>query len=599
LDSQNSPYDVYVDLVCDLLGQDNASSTPSKHLRRDMQTVRSRTAQEGLSFLTKTLPKLGKALDDAMETTMLSVPREFKRSHVNGSVPAFMQVHFNMAFDGDGRIRDDVPPDVIKHIRQVCFVLYKLSVPYQPKEEARVIESFLAAEGELELPDDCETSGVISAASYIIRDILLGFDPKDVLPRHGPGAVATGELLEKKWDFSRLYRPIHQVYPYYEYFIVGRSRELVDRKAWYGHLERLDEGCAKVVLVPKDSRGPRLISCEPLEYQYVQQGLGRKLMKHLENHWLTRGHVNFSDQSVNGKLALESSRTREYATIDLKDASDRVSLELVRRVFSSSDILRYLEGTRSTSTLLPDGRIVRLSKFAPMGSALCFPVESLVFFAVLVAGVHRRTGCLPRDVAKRIFVYGDDIVVPVEWMQIAVETLERVRLRVNVHKSYASGYFRESCGVDAFKGVVVTPIRIKALWSGRWSDGAACASYVSLANHLAERGYHIASARIFGRLEAIYGKLPYCTKESGVLGRWSRSLVDAIQLNAGRVRQFRDPQRQVIKVKGIKLVPRRRKTKLDSWPRLLKALLTADETPSEVVIPRSTRIKRGWTVAGS
>jgi len=597
--SQNSQYDVYVSLVCDLLSQDPAGITTSKNLRRDIRTIKERTSNEGLSFLTKTLPKLGKALDGALETFTFSVPQEFKSSHGNGSIPAFMQAYFNVIFDDCGRIRDNVPVNVVKHVRQVCFVLYKLSVPYLPKEEARVVGAFLQAENELELASDEESDGLIAAASYIVRGILKGFDPKDIQPRHGPGAVATGERLEEKWEFSRLYRPIHQVYPYYEYFVVGGGDELLDRIGWYRHLERLDEGRAKVVLVPKDSRGPRLISCEPLEYQYVQQGLGRKLVRHLESNRMTGGQINFSDQSVNAQLALESSKTKEFATIDLKDASDRVSLELVRRIFAPSGILPYLEGTRSASTLLPDGRTVRLKKFAPMGSALCFPVEALVFFAVIVAGVHRRTNLLPCDVAKRVFVYGDDIVVPVEWMQFAVDSLELVRLKVNVSKSYARGSFRESCGMDAFRGECVTPTRLKALWTGRWSDGAAVAAFVSVANHLADKSYTIASERIFEMLEEKYGLLPYCTPTSGILGRWSRSLTDAIQLNFGRIRQKRDQHSQSIRVFGIKLIRKSRKTTLDGWERLLKAMLSADEDPSTVVIPHSTIIKRGWTVAGS
>jgi len=585
-----------------------------------MLTVRQRTAAEGLSFLTKTLPKLGKALDEGLESARLLVPSEFNRAHGRHGIPAFMQAYLSLVFDESGGLRDSIPVGVVKHIRQVCFVLYKLQLPYQAKQEARIIENFVVAESELEISGDEMTSGLLAAASYIIRDVLDGFDPKDIMPRHGPGSVATGERLEEKWNFHRLYDPIHQAYPYYSYYVVGGSREISDRVEWYKQLKRCPRaGRAKVVLVPKDSRGPRLISAEPLEYQYIQQGLGRKLSAWLEAHRHTAGQINFTDQTVNGRLAFESSKTREYATLDLKDASDRVSLELVKRLFAHSEILRYLLATRTSRTLLPDGREIELKKFAPMGSALCFPVEAFVFWALIVAGVHRSTGLPLSEIRHRVFVYGDDIIVPCDWTHVAIRSLESARLKVNTTKSYATGYFRESCGVDAYNGENVTPLRLKALWTGRWSDGSAFASYVALANHLGDAGYTSAADRVFCRLEKAFGKLPYVTRESGALGRWSRSLVDAIQDNHLRSRQRREttpvatiddwagvptplpvsrPSLQCVQVWGFKLQPRRRETSLDGWHRLLKACLQPDEEPSEVVLPRSTRLKRGWTTIG-
>jgi hypothetical protein len=169
---------------------------------------------------------------------------------------------------------------------------------------------------------------------------------------------------------------------------VGGGKEIIDRVQWYRGLERLPAGTAKVVLVPKDSRGPRLISAEPLEYQWIQQGVGRSIVAHLEAHHLTKGRVNFTHQEVNRRLAQESSATLELATLDLKDASDRVSLELVRRVFKNTpELVRALEAIRTDATLLPDGRVQSLKKFAPMGSAVCFPVEAFVFWAILTASI--------------------------------------------------------------------------------------------------------------------------------------------------------------------------------------------------------------------
>jgi hypothetical protein len=200
-------------------------------------------------------------------------------------------------------------------------------------------------------------------------------------------------------------------------------------------------------------------------------------MHHLESHRLTKGYVNFTHQEVNRDLALHGSIHEHIATLDLKDASDRVSLALVRRVFAKVPVvLQALEACRTTETQLPDGRLVELKKFAPMGSALCFPVEALIFWAILVSAMCKRTRLPLSVVGKRIFVYGDDIIVPVDWAPQCMLALERVGLRVNTAKCCITGPFKESCGMDAFKGVCVTPIRFRKQWTDRNSDGTAYAA---------------------------------------------------------------------------------------------------------------------------
>jgi hypothetical protein len=571
---------------------------PVKQLEKDIETMKSRFLHEGLSFLTKTLPLLGKALDVGLATRRFTTPLGF-RNQRGRNTPAFLQVYFNRVFTEDGVLREDACVESVSFLRQVLFFAYKLEVPYDEVQESKVIDSFLATEEFLASVDLESQAELLRVASFVVQDALEGFDPRDIVPRHGPGAVATGERLEQKWVFSRLYDNIHQYYPYYEYFVVGGWRELGDRYKWYKGLTRQETGKAKVVLVPKDSRGPRLISCEPLEYQWIQQGLGRKLAHHLERHKPTKGQVNFTNQEINRELAQSSSATLEYATIDLKDASDRVSIELVRRVFGfNPETLRALMATRTTATVLPDGREVTLKKFAPMGSALCFPVEALCFFSVMVAAVSLATR-LPRSrVAARIYVYGDDIVVPTAWVDVCMSALESVGLAVNRSKTCIEGPFRESCGMDAFRGVPVTPTRIRTLWSGRHSDGAMLQSYTSTANELRSKGYDLAADTIFEALEELFGKLPYGTSDSGFPCRviQSASVASARNRLSHRTRWNRHYQRLEFKV--LVTSPRLRELDLHGWPRLLKDLVVpSSERPSSVVVPRSTKIKRGWRAA--
>jgi len=596
--TMKSQDDIYVNLHEQLIRRDTLelSSSDKLSLDRDIKTLRSRCSSEGLAFVTKTLPKLGRALDHALVSGRFTPIREFKCTK-GWSRPEFLRVYFNRVFNEDGFLLDTASPDDVKHLRQILWFAYKLERPYSESDKARVIETFERTDKELKLSDDPLASDLLVLAKIITRKVFHDFDHKDIHPQHGPGAVATGERNEGKWVFARLFNSIHQVYPYYDYYVVGGCRELSDRLDWYKGLQRLESGSAKVVLVPKDSRGPRLISCEPLEYQWIQQGLGRKLARFLEyGSPYTRGRVNFTDQEINGKLAETSSASQQFATLDLKDASDRVSLELVRSCFATTpDLLRALEACRTTSTRLPNGSFITLNKFAPMGSALCFPVEAFIFWVVIVAAIVRALKLPLERVGKFVYVYGDDILVPTAWAELSIQGLEAVGLIVNRDKSCITGYFRESCGVDAFKGVNVTPSRLHTPWTDRPSDGACLASYVALANDLSSKGYVNASDYLWRRLERQYGKIPYGTIHASYPCRVIQSPAHAQSLNRDLHRWRWNKRYQRIEYFLPSLSSRRRKIVLDGWPRLMRDIISPPVgDPSVIVLPRSMKIKRGW-----
>jgi len=565
-----------------------------KDLERDELTLISRLDTEGLAFVTKTLPKLGKALDLALEEGFLSVPPEFKRSRGNRNIPCFLQGIFRKIFDASGHLAVDEPLHV-RDLRQILFLAYKLELPYSDEQTTAVLNRFVATEEELralQLP----SAPFLAYARLAVCKILEGFDPKDIKPKHGPGAVATGEKLDRKWTFGRLYDNIHQCYPYYDYFIAGRGKELLDRKAWYLSLTRQKAGQAKVVLVPKDSRGPRLISCEPLEYQYIQQGLNGKLVSHLETHPLTRGHINFLDQSVNRELARDNSRYGYLCTLDLKDASDRVSCALVERLFPKK-LLRYFMALRSTSTLLPTGEVVELTKYAPMGSALCFSVEALCFWALLVGVIVEKTQCSLQEAAREVYVYGDDLIAPSEHFLAIVEGLEACGLLVNKQKSFYRGEFRESCGLDAFRGVEVTPVRLSTVWTANCRDGGSLASYTAYANTFRSRGYEVTASHLFSQIRKVYGKLPYGLPTSGYPCEICTTYQEVVERNlAHNIPIRRHPSYQRLEVRVKTLTPVQVESELDGWPRLLRGILYSfqDADPSRLAVPRSAKIIVRW-----
>jgi hypothetical protein len=581
----------------------------TRESRLDLAKLHNRVLMEGISFLTKTLPKLGKALDRAISSDLPLQVSGF--SLIPGtSIPRFLGWLIRMVFTDEGYVRSDPNITALKHLRQFLYFAYKLKLPYDHETESSVIESFVQVQSELSaLEFSFESNQVIKSARTILSRIFDGFDVRDITPRHGPGAVATGERVGEKSNFSRIYSCIEQEYPFTEYFMLG-ANHIADQLTWLQSLEILEHGTAKVVLVPKDSRGPRLISKEPLEFQWIQQGIQRKLYSWIENHHITRGFVNFTNQSVNRDLALKSSRDLRYVTLDMKDASDRVTLQLVEKLFAGTPLLRALKACRSEFTQLPDGRQVRLNTFAPMGSAVCFPIEALCFYALAVSVllIHGR-----RSEEIEVYVYGDDIITKREDYALLLQYFPKFGLKFNESKCCVAGFFRESCGCDAYKGVDVTPIRLRTTWgSSGIRDASELVSYVEMSNSLWEAGYCETATYIKDMVEVRYGLLPYVrqkhtyrdlsgrlsTDVSSLIG-WYRPHVNELVSNRGRLRARYCDRLHRLQYRNWIIRPVTEEFQVDGWRECLRVLNTGStrSTTGVYALPHRICLRRGWVSA--
>lgn len=208
-------------------------------------------------------------------------------------------------------------------------------------------------------------------------------------------------------------------------------------------------------------------------------------------------------QTVNATLALQSSSHGYFCTLDLSAASDRLSLLLVERVLPPEWFAR-LANVRSERTKLPDGSSLTLRKFGSMGNATTFPVQSLVYWGLIVA--HLRSLGIAMDEARSVvFAYGDDIICPSQYARSVMELLTSVGLKVNEGKSFSDGSFRESCGTHAYRGTLVTPAYLRTTST----SGPGLVSMCSCANSLYESGYVRAAASIFAKIEnALGSRLP-------------------------------------------------------------------------------------------
>jgi hypothetical protein len=464
-----------------------------------------RSTNEGLSFLTSGLPSIGKALDGYHASNTWDCPLAFESEErevlewddvelfyfeTTKRIPKFLGNAIKAALCGN--------PTAVDCVRQLSYIFYKLEVKFDEELIVKFLDNFIEVDrslGDVTFDDDDSyKSRLIKRMRGLICRILSNEDPLDITPSHGSGATACRTPNSQKYHKLRYYTKLDDVFSYDEYFFFSPTH-LVDE---YEKLENasIELPKARVCLVPKDSRGPRVISCEPAELMYIQQGLMRKLYRIIEHHPLTRGSVNFSDQTVNRSMAELGSVTGTLATLDLSDASDRVSLNLIRAVFPPNWV-RALEASRSETTLLPDGREVQLNKFAPMGSSCCFPVEALVFWAcarAVISEANQVVLSLKRKVFDGCFVYGDDIITDRYFAASVIDGLETIGLKVNRSKSYLRGPFRESCGGDYYRGVDVTPVRLRKYLGTSSSNFQTTADFF---NNLVEKfGYDVAHSTI-------------------------------------------------------------------------------------------------------
>jgi hypothetical protein len=380
--------------------------------------------------------------------------------HILGVIERGEILNLELFPDGLRRLAGRSISDAIslRYLRQLLLFSYKAQTQHSNETETKSYSRFDSTNREVgEWGERLKSQSpiLLNLARRHVQSVLSRFDKERIIPCHGPGASTTPK---ERW--STWYSSIERTFPYSDWFACYFNREHVGE--WGECMDKDIE--AKLIAVPKDSRGPRLICVHPAESIWIQQGVRRELERVIA---LSRdqygpwpcGHVLFDDQSVNGQLALSSSETRLMATLDLEEASDRLSERLVAELFGS--YYEFFDCCRAKTYVTPQGAYApvdnRIHSYAPMGNATTFPVQSLVFWAICVSSLQYRGAHRPSEV----YVFGDDILVPSCYARLVIADLESFGLKVNVGKTFVDSQFRESCGVDAFKGINVTPVRWK------------------------------------------------------------------------------------------------------------------------------------------
>ncbi len=535
-----------------------------KGLDRDLLTIEERIKHEGVGFLSVSLPAYGKAFDQSLACgRMIHIPG-FSR---NGEIPKLLQGILAHVFDTKtGLLKEVVDPAHITSVRQVCY-FFKKFLPSESRDEklaAEAVKDFEETEASM---SGGINSPFMDSLGRVCKFLLPGLDEfQEAEGRHGPGSVLEGYTPNEKW--SEMYEGLLNFDP--RLMSIGYDLPamlLADRIPTQGPNEYdLSRLSAKLVTVPKSCSALRTITVEPCLNQFVQQGLNVALRDEILRCSVLNKSLELSSQVPNQKLALESSITGEWCTVDLSSASDRLHNTLVQHVFSSRP--RFLEALMNCRT--PNVKIgqntLALSKFAGMGNATTFPVQSVVFASLAIASILVSDKSLNlrklERAARCVRVFGDDIVIRTEHFSGLADWISSFGLKINQGKTFSEGYFRESCGVDAYKGDDVTPVYLRHDPEVTVTDPNAILSLVSTSNQLWKKCYYRTSEFLKRRVEALVGPLPLVPDDSQALGWETRQNVRSGQRWSSTLHRF--------EVRSYVAVPLRRNDRLDGYPALMK-----------------------------
>lgn len=558
---------------------------------RDRQTFERRLTHEGIKFATTTLPKFFDSVLQELETGVQHYPG-FKLG--KDGRPVFLRKLTSLAFsvDGAGQARG------LSSLYQIAYAFKKLKGPYQFDVLLKHAEDFVKVDKEianLSIFSDPLLKEPLLHARRLITKLFSGLTLSEVTTPHpGPGATNTPVEKYMRYQPHVLYENVNDVFDYQEWFY-SHPWDVVDSSKHFLSMYKNRKGhsSARFKHVHKTVGKPRGICIEENEMQWFQQGLKDTLVNWIETHPLTRGYVNFTSQGINRTLASQSSETQDYATIDMSDASDRVLKCLVLYLFKETEIFDALAALSTPVITFPveyDMKDLECSKFAPMGSGLCFPIMAIVHWALIHGIMHNRmTQAIP------LYVYGDDIVLPSRCVKAVYNMLPRFGMKINKNKSFYRSHFRESCGLHAYKGVEITPVFFKKIPTSTQPNTPDLLTYIAQERDLFKKGY-VKTAEWLRIMSGV--SLPFVLNGCGLLG-WLRddpSVCTDISFHAYKKRYNVDHQAWEYKVRLVR-------TRLSEVPPLsesrgyLRKMVHRVRSDAQIVdgCPEDTIVFWGWT----
>jgi hypothetical protein len=566
----------------------------TKEFERDLERLSSAVEHHGILFFLDVMPAFRKHFDKCLSNGCLTPSGliHFGSAKRGETVPRLFRGLTLRIFDRIGTLRFDADPNAIRCLRQILGSVRKLRVDCGLQNRRKAVKEFFDIENEIPKPSEFwaqsseeeiepddnlsfETAtrtvalplfeshahGEVFDRPGLLRTLqqvadlvcssLGEFDPFAHRAKHGPGAVTDFKFGDDKYRFRSWSRRLDKVFPYSDFGVANFS--LWVDNVLQNEVPGDSDLPAKLAAVPKTITKPRLIAVESVASQWCQQILLDFFCTRIENT-LLRSFISFRKQEYNGELALRASHEQSHATIDLSNASDRISCWHIERLFRRSrGLLHALRSTR-TAWLRQDicGHLPRytyLRKYSTMGNGTTFPVQSLFFLAAAIACelyVHKRRVSFKEVRAlagKQIRVFGDDIITPNTSSGVLVELLHHLGLKVNDSKTFEQGKFKESCGVDAFDGHNVTTVSIMDV--PQRAKPGTIVSTVDVHNNLLVAGYFRTAAYVRKMAEPHCRKIREVAHGSGSFGWYPNPLIPAVPATL-RSKYCKDRQIQLV-----------------------------------------------------
>lgn len=245
---------------------------------------------------------------------------------------------------------------------------------------------------------------------------------------------------------------------------------------------------SKLTTVPKKREIARCINIEGVLPKALQHVIGCNLREEFRIFGLKYGFsTDLNTCSIdNAFKAYQGSKYGGIATVDFSSASDSLSVVLIESLFKDNGPMcekywKLMSEVRSTHVLV-GGRPILTKKFASMGNAFIFELESIVFFVIVLAyEITIRYPLIPLlgrqhlrrklvqilksdESLKHVSTFGDDTICSSDIDQEYFRKyLEDHGLTMNPDKSFFEGPFRESCGYDFSDGRFVREFYLKHL----------------------------------------------------------------------------------------------------------------------------------------
>jgi hypothetical protein len=470
--------------------------------------------------------------DNIMVDTWLSLARDFRFddrhlfSEQESALRDGIETYRNVTYPE----RMQAPIYLHKCIYQMenLFKRYTFKNDAYTKEqlEQKANEDFIAFQTKLAAPRAdyrLSTKMVLQRARVLVKEILGSYDAEEHMrlcrfgKRAAVGVTANNAYLDSKIENLSCSRE-HAIWFLNEYLPTDKHLDLaaLSMKIMQKHENReiYEIGSTRelsLVNVPKKYNTFRSIMPNTVIGGFYSLGLGKYIEMELLKSGRRIKELRYSRnikklQYVHQELAQKASKTRHLVTLDVTKASENFQAYLVNMLCPRDWYNALKLGRASHAFVGADKQRIYLQSFMAMGIGFTFPLQTLLFEAVIRA-IAELNG-----VKGIISVYGDDCIYPRKIHNYVLAVFNDLGFTPNMNKTFDLQYFRESCGGDYYHGIDVRP----------WSPQATSADLKGV------------------KLEAFYYKLI-----NGLLRRWDPAevpstleyLLRGVAASAGRVYQ--------------------------------------------------------------